>query len=81
MPQGREVQFGKDIPASWLVSPPFGTVLMTALSSPAPFAEIANRPPYELASAYLMRLRDALATNKGGERLIAQFRFLETSER
>lgn len=81
VPSGTKVQFGKDIPASWLVSPPFGTVLVAALSSPAPFVEIANRPPYELASAYLLRLRDALSTNKGGDRVIAKFLFLETAER
>ncbi len=72
------IELGQDIPSSWLVSPPFGTVLITALSSPAPFRETADRPPFELASDYLLRLREALAANKGGDGLVADFAFLET---
>jgi type IV/VI secretion system ImpK/VasF family protein len=75
------LELGRDIPSSWLVSPPFGNVLITVLSAPMPFGETADRPPYELASAYLLRLREALAASKNSERLIADFVFLETISR
>jgi type IV/VI secretion system ImpK/VasF family protein len=78
---GEKLELGRDIPSSWLVGPPFGRVLITAISSPAPLRETADRPPFELASAYLLRLREALAAGKGGERLIADFVFLETVPR
>ena len=78
---GERIELGKDIPSSWLVSPPFGTVLITVLASPAPFRETADRPPFELASDYLLRLREALAANKGGDGLVADFAFLETAGR
>ncbi|VTU31880.1 type IV/VI secretion system protein, DotU family [Variovorax sp. SRS16] len=78
---GATIELGRDIPSSWLVSPPFGTVMVSALASPAPFDETADRPPFELASAFLLRLREALAANKGGDRLIADFVFFETVER
>jgi len=76
-----QVEMGRDIPASWLVSPPFGTVMVAAIASPAPFSETADRPPFELASAYLLRLREMLAANRGADRLVADFLFLETIER
>jgi len=78
---GERLELGRDIPSSWLVSPPFGSVLVTAISSPLPFHETADRPPFELASAYLLQLREALAANQGGDRLIANFAFLETEAR
>lgn len=78
---GQPMVFGKDMPSSWLVSPPFGTVMVAALASPSPFSEAPERPPFELASAYLLRLREALSANKGGDRLIAEFLFLQTAER
>lgn len=78
---GESIELGRDIPSSWLVSPPFGAVLVTALSSPTPFNETADRPPFELASAYLQRLRESLAANEAGGRPIADFVFLETVSR
>jgi len=78
---GERLELARDIPSSWLVGPPFGRVLITAISSPTPLGETADRPPFELASAYLLRLREALAASKGGERLIADFVFLETVSR
>jgi type IV/VI secretion system ImpK/VasF family protein len=81
LPAGAKLELGRDIPSSWLVSPPFGSVLITVLSSPTPFNETADRPPFELASAYLLRLREVLAANKGGDRLIADFAFLQTVPR
>ena len=78
---GAQIELGEDIPASWLVSPPFGTVMVAAMASPAPFPEAADRPPFELASAYLLRLREMLAANRGADRLVADFLFLETVER
>ena len=75
------LELGRDTPSSWLVSPPFGNVLITVLSSPMPFNETAGRPPFEIASDYLLRLREALAAGKGGGRLIADFVFLETVAR
>ncbi|MEJ7688734.1 MAG: type IV / vi secretion system, dotu, partial [Variovorax sp.] len=78
---GETIEFGRDIPSSWLVSPPFGTVLMTALSSPLAFENTADRAPFELASDYLQRLRELLAANEAGGRLVADFMFLETVAR
>ena len=78
---GERIELGRDIPSSWLVAPPFGTVLLTALSSPIPFSETADRPPFELASAYLQRLRASLAAGEFGARVIADFVFLETVPR
>jgi hypothetical protein len=75
------MELGRDIPSSWLVSPPFGSVLVTVLSAPMPFAETSDRPPFELASAYLLRVREALAASKNSERLIADFVFLQTVPR
>lgn len=81
LPADAQIEVGRDIPASWLVSPPFGTVMVAAISSPAPFSETADRPPFELASAYLLRLREMLAANRGADRLVADILFLETVER
>lgn len=81
LPAGARIELGRDIPASWLVSPPFGTVMVSAVASPAPFSETADRPPFELASAYLLRLREMLAANRGADRLVADILFLETVER
>ena len=81
VPAGKTVELGRDIPASWLVAPPFGTVLLTALSSPMPFGDPVDRPPFELASSYLQQLRESLATGERGARLIADFVFLETTPR
>jgi hypothetical protein len=78
---GEVLELGRDIPASWLVSPPFGTVLITALSSTAPLADPAGTPPFELASAYLQRLREALASSEAAGRPVADFVFLETVSR
>jgi len=75
---GETVELGRDIPSSWLVAPPFGTVLLTALSSPAPFTDTAERPPFELASSYLQWLRESLAAGDFGKRVTADFVFLET---
>ena len=78
---GEVLQLGRVIPSSWLVAPPFGTVLVTALSSPMPFADAADRPPFELASAYLQRLRESLAEGEFGARVIAEVVFLQTAPR
>lgn len=77
----QSVVLGPDMPSSWLVSPPFGTVLVAALASPTPFRDTKARPPFELASAYLAHLRESLAANAGGDRLVADLLFLETVER
>ncbi|VTU37918.1 type IV/VI secretion system protein, DotU family [Variovorax sp. PBL-H6] len=78
---GEVLELGRDIPSSWLVSPPFGTVLITALSSTAPLPDAADTPPFELASAYLQRLREALASTEAAGRPVADFVFLETVSR
>lgn len=77
----QSIPLGRDMPSSWLVSPPFGTVLVAVVASPAPFTGLADRPPFELASAYLAALRESLASNPGGARLVADFLFLETVAR
>jgi hypothetical protein len=56
-------------------------VLVAVLASPEPFADLADRPPFELASAYLAALRESIAVNPGGPRLVADFLFLETVTR
>jgi type IV/VI secretion system ImpK/VasF family protein len=81
MRPGEALELGRDIPSSWLASPPFGTVLITALSSTTPLADGADTPPFELASAYLQRLRESLATSEAAGRPIADFVFLETVSR
>jgi hypothetical protein len=78
---GETIELGRDIPSSWLVAPPFGTVLVTALSSPMPFGQASERPPFELASAYLQRLRESLAAGEFGARAVAEVVFLETVPR
>ena len=78
---GETLTLGREIPSSWLVSPPFGSVLITVLSAPTPFTETADRPPFELASDYLLRLRETVAASKNSDRLIADFVFLETVSR
>ena len=78
---GATIELGRDIPASWLVAPPFGTVLVTALSSTLPFGQASERPPFELASAYLQRLRESLALGEFGARAVAEVVFLETVPR
>jgi len=78
---GETIELGRDIPSSWLAAPPFGTVLVTALSSPMPFGDAADRPPFELASAYLQRLRESLAVGEFGAQVVAEVVFLETVPR
>jgi len=78
---GEAIELGRDIPSSWLVSPPFGTVLITALSSTTPLSGAADTPPFELASAYLQRLRESLASSEAAGPPIADFVFLETVSR
>jgi type IV/VI secretion system ImpK/VasF family protein len=78
---GATIELGRDIPSSWLVAPPFGTVLVTALSSTLPFGQASERPPFELASAYLQRLRESLALGEFGARAVAEVVFLETVPR
>ena len=78
---GETIELGRDIPSSWLAAPPFGTVLVTALSSPVPFDAAAGRPPFELASAYLQRLRESLGAGEFGARVVAEVVFLETVPR
>ncbi len=81
LPARQSVTLGENMPASWLVSPPFGTVLVAVVASPAPFAHLAGRPPYEVAPTYLSALRESIAANPGNERLVADFLFLETTAR
>ncbi len=79
---GQSFVFGEDLPSSWLVSPPFGTVLVTAVAVPAhaPLAAGTEPPPFELASAYLLRLRETLAA-AGAAAPLAALLFLQTRER
>lgn len=78
---GETIELGRDIPSSWLMGPPFGAVLVTVLSSPTLLQDSPDKPPFELASAYLQRLRESLAANEAGGRLVADFLFLETVAR
>lgn len=76
---------GKELPASWLVSPPFGTVLVTVVAMPSAPGQppvIDEAAPYELASAYLLRLRETLANAAAGSTPpVAELLFLRTQER
>lgn len=78
---GKRLELGRDIPSSWLTSPPFGEMLITAVSSTTRLRETADRPPFEMASTYLLRLREALAAGDGGDRLRADYLFVETVSR
>ncbi|MBU1361826.1 MAG: DotU family type IV/VI secretion system protein [Gammaproteobacteria bacterium] len=78
---GEIVEVGRDIPSSWLVSPPFGTVLVTVLATPVPLSENVERPQFELASAYLQWLRGLLGSKELADRVNAEFEFLETVPR
>ncbi|HZF84348.1 MAG TPA: DotU family type IV/VI secretion system protein [Burkholderiaceae bacterium] len=79
---GQTLTFGTDVPSSWLVSPPFGTVLVTAVAVPqGQLAAESGPPPFELASAYLLRLRERLGADRSGEKTVADYVFLETVER
>ncbi|HEY2256583.1 MAG TPA: DUF4384 domain-containing protein, partial [Variovorax sp.] len=78
---GATIELGRDTPSSWLTAPPFGAVLVTALSSPTPFLEAAERPPFELASSYLQRLRTLLGEDAFSAQAIAEMAFLETVSR
>lgn len=76
------VRLGEDLPSSWLVSPPFGTVLVTAVAMPATGVPASTEPPpYELASTYLLRLRETLAAAGPDARPVADLLFLQTGER
>ena len=81
LPARQTVALGGTMPTSWLVSPPFGTVLVAVVASPSPFEHLAHRPPFELAPAYLAALRESIAANPGSQRLVADFLFLETTAR
>lgn len=81
LPARQRLTLGEDMPTSWLVSPPFGTVLVAVVASPAPFERLADRPPFELATTYLAALRESIAANPGSQRLVADFLFLETTAR
>lgn len=78
---GERIEIAQDIPSSWLVSPPFGPATISVLASTAPFAELPAAPPFELASDYLLRLRQALAGNGGGDTLVADLLFVTTEPR
>lgn len=79
---GQSFVFGEDLPSSWLVSPPFGTVLVTAVALPAQSSAPPSTepPPFELASAYLLRLRETLALASSAQP-VAALLFLQTRER
>lgn len=79
---GQQLVFGDDLPSSWLVSPPFGTVLVTVVAMPAKasLAPSSDLPPYEMASAYLLRLRETLAAASANPP-VADLLFLQTRER
>ena len=81
LPARQTVTLDQNMPTSWLVSPPFGTVLVAVVASPSPFERLADRPPFELAPAYLAALRESIAANPGNQRLVADFLFLETTAR
>ncbi|RYF63919.1 MAG: type IV / vi secretion system, dotu, partial [Comamonadaceae bacterium] len=79
---GQQLVFGEDLPSSWLVSPPFGPVLVTVIAVPAIHAVAPAEPePYELASAYLLRLRAMLAASGAAAPAVADVLFLQTRER
>lgn len=79
---GQRLAFGDDLPSSWLVSPPFGPVLVTVIALPTlqPPA-VAEPAPYELASDYLLRLRATLAAAGTATPPVADVLFLQTRER
>lgn len=79
---GQALVFGEDLPASWLVSPPFGPILVTVIAQRSVSAQLAaEQAPYELASAYLLRLRETLTEAGHAESPVADVLFLQTRER
>ncbi|WP_051953075.1 DotU family type IV/VI secretion system protein [Xenophilus azovorans] len=79
---GQSARFGADLPASWLVSPPFGTVLVTAVAAAPDVQEAgAEPPPFELAADYLLRLREMVSTRRPADTPVADWVFLQTRER
>jgi len=78
---GKRLELGRDMPSSWLTGPPFGEMLITAVSSTTHLRETAGRPPFEMAPTYLLRLRQALAASDGSDRLRADYLFVETVSR
>lgn len=79
---GQQLAFGEDLPSSWLVSPPFGPVLVTVIALPTLQPPAVTEPaPYELASDYLLRLRATLAAAGTATPPLADALFLQTRER
>jgi type IV/VI secretion system ImpK/VasF family protein len=72
-----EFNVGEKNVQGWIVGPPFGQELITAISSPTPLYD-AERPEYEPASTYLPKLREMLDTNRANEQLVANYLFLQT---
>jgi type IV/VI secretion system ImpK/VasF family protein len=88
-PNKREPESGRVIRASeeftvgeknlegWIVGPPFGQEMITAISLPTPLYD-SEPSEYEPASAYLTRLRKLLDANRANEQLGANYLFLQT---
>lgn len=71
-------QVGATDTRTWTVSAPFGQELITVIASPVPLYE--GLPPAEIESAkdYLPRLRKLVESQRGNERLTAEFLFMQT---
>lgn len=71
-------QVGATDAQTWTVGAPFGQELITVIASPVPLYE--GDPPLliEPAKDYLPRLRQLIASQRGNDRLTAEFLFMQT---
>ncbi|MCK6553145.1 DotU/TssL family secretion system protein [Candidatus Binatia bacterium] len=67
---------GPDSATKWQVEPPFGTELVTAISSPKPI--LGTRPPTERAGVYLDSLRAVLPSDGTSTEVGAAYCFIST---
>ena len=70
---------GPESATKWQVEPPFGTELVTVITSPKPI--LAGRPPSERAGLYLDALRAALPNDGASTEIGAAYCFISTEDK
>lgn len=70
---------GPDSVTKWQVEPPFGTELVTVITSPKPI--LTSRPPSERAGVYLDALRAALPSDGTSTEVGAAYCFISTENK
>lgn len=79
---GRLVKAGETLvigntPEGWEVGAPFGQELITVISSPTPLY-VDALPTFDKAEDYLPRLRQTMEANRGNQKVVATFLFMQT---